>query len=95
MRLAWAIALGIVIAAAVVWWLGRDAPAAPGPASQPANASEQSQGRVLYRWRDDAGVVQVGDRPPRGRDYETLDVDALERRNTFDPRPAEPPPASE
>ena len=30
---------------------------------------------AVYRWRDDAGVVQLTDRPPSDRPYETIRVD--------------------
>lgn len=95
MRLGWAIVLGIVAGAAVVWWLGRGETGAPGPTSPsagPARDAGRSAGPVLYRWRDDAGVVQVTDAPPTGRPFETIDVDALQRRNTFDPRTEVPAP---
>jgi len=91
MRLAWAIALGVAVAAVLAWWLGREqaAETMPGaaPTTSPSVAPEASR-RVLYRWRDDAGVVQVTDTPPSGRKYETVDVDALDRRNKFDAKPA-------
>jgi hypothetical protein len=29
----------------------------------------------MYRWTDDQGVIQVSDRPPQGRAYETLRYD--------------------
>ncbi|MBP6798521.1 MAG: DUF4124 domain-containing protein [Luteimonas sp.] len=92
MRLFWAVVLGALVAGAVAWWLARDP--APG-ADDPARGAERAQGRaadsrdgqVLYRWRDDAGVVQVTDVPPKGRDYAIVDVDALARRNTIQPDP--------
>jgi hypothetical protein len=94
-RLGWAIVLGIVAGAAVVWWLGRGETGTSGPASPtagPARDAGRNAGAVLYRWRDDTGVVQVTDAPPTGRPFETIDVDALQRRNTFDPRTEAPAP---
>ena len=93
MRLAWAIVAGALGAGALAWWLTRDAPdASPAPASTPAAPAatampSSSQRPALYRWRDDAGVVQVTDVPPRGRDYTLVDVAALERRNTIQASP--------
>jgi hypothetical protein len=99
-RLGWAIVLGILAGALVVWWLGRDdasgasrAAAADAPGRSPAETGDPrgSGGTpALYRWRDDAGVLQLTDRPPQGRPYEAVDVDGLQRRNTFDPRDAAP-----
>ncbi|WP_165967510.1 DUF4124 domain-containing protein [Luteimonas aestuarii] len=96
MRLGWAIALGIVAGGLVVWWLGRSDPLATGTPDaaagrEPAASRPASAGTSLYRWRDDAGTLQLTDTPPTGRPYETVDVGTLERRNTFDPR--DPPPA--
>ena len=31
---------------------------------------------MLYRWRDEAGVLHVTDQPPAGRKYEKVDRDA-------------------
>jgi hypothetical protein len=97
-RLGWAIVLGIVAGAAVVWWLGRSdgrAPSPPASSAGPASDTGRGAGPALYRWRDDAGVVQLTDVPPTGRPFETIDVDALQRRNTFDPRTEAPAPAPE
>ncbi len=93
MRLAWAVVLGAFGAAAVAWWLARepshgdDATREAGSAHAAARAGDATAGQVLYRWRDEDGVVQVTDVPPRGRDYSTVDVDALARRNTIQPDP--------
>ncbi|MDH7453433.1 DUF4124 domain-containing protein [Luteimonas composti] len=95
MRTAWAIVAGIVGAAALAWWLARDpgaarstAPAQAAPAAAAHAESAKASGPTLYRWRDEAGVVQVTDIPPRDRDYTVVDVGALERRNIIDPDPA-------
>lgn len=93
MRLAWAVVLGAFGAGAVAWWLAReplpgdDAAREAGIARAVPQAGGASTGQVLYRWRDDDGVVQVTDVPPRDRDYSTVDVDALARRNTIQPDP--------
>ena len=40
-----------------------------------ANPNSIEYRPALYRWRDAAGVVQVTDKPPEGRPYETLRID--------------------
>ena len=94
MRLAWAIAAGAVGAGVLAWWLAREeAPAAQertaaAAVAAPAANGDAPAGQALYRWRDDAGIVQITDVPPKGRDYTLVDVAALERRNTINPDPA-------
>jgi hypothetical protein len=92
-RLGWAIVLGVVAGALVVWWLGRSERAGTGADAPPpgdAGAGVRDPKSALYRWRDDAGVLQLTDTPPRDRPYDIVDVDALQRRNTFDPRSEAP-----
>ena len=93
MRLAWAIVAGALGAGAVAWWLTRDAAPDAPPGDAPAAAAAgthapTASGQVLYRWRDESGVMQITDIPPRDRDYTLVDVAALERRNTIDSNPA-------
>jgi|SRR5690606_8292158 len=95
MRPAWAIAAGILGAGALAWWLAREQPPAPRAiegadttGSEAARGDGQPAGPALYRWRDDAGIVQITDIPPQGRDYTVVDVAALERRNIIDPDPS-------
>lgn len=77
---AWlAIAVGIAAGAGVAWWLAREAPDArqrTQARARQAAAQAQDARPSLYRWRDDAGVLQITDRPPAGRRYERLDRDA-------------------
>src|SRR5690606_3503702 len=100
MRPAWAIATGILGAGALAWWLAREQPPAPASVDgavvaggEATRAAGPPPGPSLYRWRDAAGVVQITDIPPQGRDYTVVDVAALERRNIIDPdRSAEAAP---
>ena len=39
-----------------------------------ANPNSDDYMPALYRWKDDAGVVQLTDRPPPDRPYETVRV---------------------
>lgn len=77
---AWlAIAVGIAAGAGVAWWLAREAPETrqhTQARARQAAAQAQDARPSLYRWRDDAGVLQITDRPPAGRRYERLDRDA-------------------
>lgn len=96
MRTAWAVILGIVAAGIAVWWFGREDATGAGADRNAVAGSGSKQGEaarsVLYRWRDDAGTVQITDSPPRGRAHETVDIATLERRNVFDPNTSTPPP---
>ena len=76
---AWlAIAVGIAAGAGIAWWLARESPEAQQHTqtrARQANAQAQDARPSLYRWRDDAGVLQITDHPPKGRRYERLDRD--------------------
>lgn len=79
MQTRWAIAAGLVAGIVVAWWFAREAPEATEAkrqrAEQAAAAGAEDARPVLYRWTDDAGVVQVTqDPPPRGRSYEKVDI---------------------
>ena len=87
MRLAWALVAGALGAGALAWWLSRDEARPPPAHGAAANAASPASAAALYRWRDEAGVVQVTDVPPRDRPYTVVDVSALERRNVIDPDP--------
>ena len=54
------------------------APVAKRPDREAIDAAERAADGmpVLYRWRDDAGVLQVTEQPPKGRKYETVVRDA-------------------
>ncbi len=76
MRLLLAIVLGLLLGGALAWWLDRP-PREATPAAAPADTTRATTGTrppTLYRWRDDAGVLQVTDRPPQGRPYEIVDI---------------------
>jgi len=77
MRLAWAIIAGLVLGIGVAWWLSREAPGKSQAREQRAQRAAAAQARdarpSLYRWRDDAGVLQITDKPPKNRRYERID----------------------
>lgn len=68
------VALAAALAAAAWWWFTI---AIPQRAQERAEAAEAAaiQARrmdTLYRWRDDAGNLQVTQEPPQGRRYERV-----------------------
>ena len=78
MRLAWAVAAGLLLGIGGAWWLARDpgkTEAKEARARQAAAEQARDARPSLYRWRDDAGVLQITDHPPKGRRYERLDRD--------------------
>lgn len=82
MRLGWAIAAGVVGGAAVAWWLAPEtlrwpwsADRGPGAeASAAAAGFNEVEAPALYRWRDDAGTLQLTQMPPQGRPYERVSI---------------------
>ena len=77
---AWqAIVIGIVAGVGVAWWLARESPDATAlkeaRAEQAAAAQARDARPSLYRWRDDAGVLQITEQPPKGHRYERIDRD--------------------
>lgn len=78
---AWlAIAAGVALGVGVAGWLSRESPDAvarkQARAGQAAAAQARDARPSLYRWRDDAGVLQITEQPPKGRRYERIDRDA-------------------
>ena len=72
-RPAWLV-LGVAAMAAAAWWATRESPeqarARQERADRAAAEIAEDARPVLYRWRDEAGVLHVADQPPAGRDYE-------------------------
>ena len=76
MRLAWAVATGLLLGIGAAWWLARDPEkdeAKEARARQAAVEQARDARPSLYRWRDDAGVLQITEKPPKGRDFERID----------------------
>ena len=79
MQLRWAIVGGLAAGIAVAWWMSRDVPAPAGAPGQASADGDAGALPVLYRWTDESGVVQVTQEPPpRGRRYETVDIQPRE-----------------
>ena len=73
MKLGWAIAAGTVLGAGLAWWAAQDDHAGRSAArARQAQARAETAEPSLYRWRDDAGQLHVGDTPPKDRPYERL-----------------------
>ena len=74
----WALVAGLVLGGAVGWWqLGH--PGWETMDQKVANAEKaQQQAKtvepVLYRWHDADGVLQITDKPPKGRKYEKVKI---------------------
>ena len=79
MRASLAIVAGVALGAGVAWWLARESPDTASRkqsrASQAAAAQARDARPSLYRWRDDAGVLQITEQPPKDRRYERIDRD--------------------
>jgi hypothetical protein len=92
----WLVALLAV--AAVVWWgLGH-----PGYETREQRVARVEAERAaveeakpkLYRWHDRNGNLQLTSTPPKGRKYETVDLEAHENENVIPMSEAiNPPPA--
>jgi hypothetical protein len=75
---AWlAIVAGVALGAGVAWWLARESPDAGSRKQARADQAAAAQARdarpSLYRWRDDAGVLQITEQPPKDRRFERID----------------------
>lgn len=69
-----AVLLAAALAAAAWWWFTIAMPRrAQARATAAETAAIQAQrANSLYRWRDDAGNLQITDTPPKGRHYERI-----------------------
>jgi len=78
MRLAWALIAGLALGIGLAWWLSRDTPEQAKlkqeRAERAAAAMAEDARPVLYRWVDADGVVQLTDKPPKGRKYRKIDM---------------------
>lgn len=78
-RTGWAVVAGLALGIGLAWWLSRDSPQERRDkrerAAEAAAADARDAQPKLYRWRDDAGVLQVTAEPPAGRKYETIDME--------------------
>jgi len=81
-KFGWALAAGVAVGGAVAWWqLGHpgwqtmdEKVAAAEQAETAAKRERHAAEPVLYRWRDANGVLQITDKPPKGRKYEKVRI---------------------
>jgi hypothetical protein len=74
MRPGWAILAGLAVGAAAWWWTTRDEREQARAQREHQAAIEAEAARpVLYRWRDANGVLQITEKPPKGRRYERVE----------------------
>ena len=102
MRLGAAIVAGLALGAAVGWWKlghpGYETGEQKAARAAAAQAAAEAAKPRLYRWRDARGVLQLTDKPPRGRKYTVVDMDAAANVNVVpmggDPNAAAASPGS-
>lgn len=73
-QLAWVL-VAAALAAAAWWWFAREQPRRQAQAERRvyAELARAEEAASLYRWRDENGVLQITERPPRGRRFERID----------------------
>lgn len=66
--------LAVALAATAWWWLNTEMPRRERARAAEAEAAaiRAERADTLYRWRDDAGHLQVTQDPPKGRRYERV-----------------------
>ena len=66
--------LAIALGVAAWWWYTQEMPRREQARAVAAQAAQAQAERAnsLYRWRDDAGNLQITDEPPKGRKYERI-----------------------
>ena len=74
MRMLALLVLAVATAAAAWWWFTSEMPRRERERATAAEAAAIQAERAdsLYRWRDDAGNLQITDEPPKGRRYERI-----------------------
>ena len=67
--------LAIALGVAAWWWYTQEMPRRERERAAAAQVAAVRAERAdsLYRWRDDAGVLQITDKPPPGRTFERID----------------------
>lgn len=96
MRLGWALVGGVAIGAALWWWTTRgEREHARIERERKAAAAAEAASPKLYRWRDADGVLQITERPPKGRKYQRIEREPYGGIEVHGNRSAELPEAPE
>jgi len=75
LKVFWAIVCGALLALAYAWWTGTLPGRHPPRASASAASAEKNKAApALYRWRNDQGVLQLSNHPPKGRPFERVRI---------------------
>lgn len=66
--------LAIACAVAAWWWYTTEMPRRERERAAAAEVAmaEAERASALYRWRDDAGNLQITEEPPKGRKYQRI-----------------------
>ena len=66
--------LAVGLGVAAWWWFTSEMPRRERERAVAAQAASEAAERAdsLYRWRDDAGNLQITESPPKGRRYERI-----------------------
>ena len=69
--------LAVALGVAAWWWYTQEMPRRERERAAAAEAAaiQAERANSLYRWRDAAGVLQITDKPPKGRAFERIDRD--------------------
>jgi hypothetical protein len=83
--------LGIAVMAAAWWLAGHPGWETRAQARQHEKATQAMSTPKLYRWRDENGVTQITQTPPKGRKYKVVNI--RDDQNVFETAtPATEPP---
>ena len=78
MRAGVAVIAGLALGAALGWWKldhpGFETADQAQARAVKAEATAEAAKPRLYRWRDGNGVLQLTDKPPKGRKYELVSM---------------------
>ncbi|MEO8002268.1 MAG: DUF4124 domain-containing protein [Arenimonas sp.] len=86
---AWILALGVL--AATWWFAGHPGWQTREQKYQQSQAAKLAAEPILYRWRDDHGVTQITQTPPKGRKYTIVKI--RNDQNVFETTEPRPEPS--
>ena len=68
------LAIAVALSVAAWWWFTSEMPRRERERAVAAQAAmaEAERASSLYRWRDEAGNLQITEEPPKGRKYERI-----------------------